>query len=394
MSPIKAVLAGTVLTMDGEPLRDGGVAWRGDRILRAGSRNEILRLHPRIIADENASILMPGLINAHAHLELTSLKGKIGRGGKFTDWLVSVISKKKKLEPRAVLAGIRAGEGSLLDSGVTAVADTASCPAALSARRTLRTIIFQEVLGVQRKIKLPATKSAHLSPHAPYSLSDENVRLVSRWWDRRARSLVSMHVGESPEERKYFTRGRGDFLEFYKRIGMSPRSFPGRDVIDWLGHERLLRKNLLAVHLNDVTAEEAQILFRRGVCAAVCPGSLEFFGFPPAGVRRLIRAGVPVLFGTDSAASNSSLNLFREIRLAQKNWGLPFRRLIESVTRLPGEKLWNGRIGKLSPGTFADMILVRRRGPRDSDAFQDLFSGIAERRIHLKILSGLESSRA
>ena len=351
-----------------------------------GTRAEILRLRPEILADDPDAILMPGLVNSHAHLELTGLPGKIPARMHFTKWLCRVIRKKQEMVSGEISRNIRRGEEALLDFGVTAVADIASFPSALRAPRLLRTIVLREVIGLRSVVCLPRGGAA-ISPHAPYSLSDENLNRISRWWDRRPNSIVSMHIAESGDETAYFVKGEGLFKKFYEDMKIPARTVPGRRPIAYLDSMRLLRRGLLAVHANDVTAEEARLLAERGVTVAVCPGSLDFFRFPRLGVRRLMAAKVPIVFGTDSAASNRGLNLFRELRLARRFWPMPARRIVESATSVPGEKIWGGSVGKLQRGAFADLILVGAARSL-SNPFEDLLAKKAEERIQIRILAG------
>jgi len=376
----KAILAGWVLPMGSEAIENGGVVWTGDRILAVGSRHRVMSLSPQIKADAARSILLPGLINAHAHLELTGLSNRRPAARRpFTSWLDSIVMEKRRLTGAVIRRAILAGERRLLETGTTAVADIASTDAALSFHRTLRTRVFQEVLGVRSAVRLPR-RGRPLSPHAPYSLSDENLRRVSRWWFHHPESHLTMHIGESASESDYFLRGTGPFRDFYSRLGLN-RPAPGERVIGYLDSLHLLRYGLLAVHLNDVTSREARLLAKREIACAVCPGSMSFFGFSPAGVRRQQSAGMRLVFGTDSLASNTDLNLFRELRLARRILGWSARRLLCSATVLAGQTLWDGNAGELKPGACADFLLVRRAGGRTADPYEDLMRGKSETRI-------------
>lgn len=381
----RAILAGSVIGPGGRPIENGGIAWSADRIGWVGSRAEILRLRPRILADDPRGILMPGLINSHAHLELSGLAGKIPPGTPYTDWLLEIIHQKKRLTARQVVRAIQAGERRLIFSGVTAVADVSSFPAGDRTRRALRTRILPELIGLKTDVAIP--NFASLSPHAPYSLSDRNLDRIASWWNRHPRAILSMHIAESRDEGNYFSRGEGAFHQFYQQLGLAPRSVPRRRVLAHLDRHHLLRYGMVAVHANDVSLAEAKLLAGRGIAVAVCPGSIDYFGFSPAGVRRLLEARVPVMFGTDSAASNADLNLFRELRLAAKFWNLPPRVLIDSATRLPGDRWWDSLAGRLAPGSYADVLLVDRAG-KTADPYADLLTGRAEDRIRMRILAG------
>ena len=179
----------------------------------------------------------------------------------------------------------------------------------------------------------------------------------------------------------------GPFREFYAKLGIPPRPCPRRRVIDHLDRLRILRAGLLAVHANDTTLAEARRIRQRNIAVAVCPGSMDYFGFSPLGVGRLISENVEIIFGTDSMASNTRLNLFDELRLAARAWKLAPRSIIESATCIPGDRFWRGKAGRLAPGCFADMLLVRRSSA-PAEPFADLLSGRAERRIRIGIMDG------
>jgi cytosine/adenosine deaminase-related metal-dependent hydrolase len=279
-------------------------------------------------ADVDA-LLLPGLVNAHAHLDLAGAAAIPDRGT-FADWLMGV--------GRARGIGGDIGEAAATEAralatrGVVAIGDIdANRGLATRGRRNaaVEGVSYLEIVGVgapSARARLAGALAAvdrlgvsvGLSPHAPYSVSSEVIpEIVSA--ARRRRLPLAMHLAESLDETRYLTHGDGPFVEFLKGIG---RGFPfeappGLRPIPWADRQGLLKAGCVVIHGNDLDDDDVAILGQRSARVVYCHGTHQHFSRPPHRLLELLQAGVQVGLGTDSGVSNQGVDLLGELgRLA------------------------------------------------------------------------------
>ncbi len=278
--------------------------------------------------------------NAHAHLELGALKGKIRPGLTFVDWLEKIVVLKRELTPQAISDAIRTGLEELYDNGTRALADISSLEHGRQAVREFceshpdfRMIQFQEIIEIETHLANQAVQRAigrqdeepeevrnllqGISPHAPYTTTEELLRYANR--EARFRhQWLCIHAAETLEEREMLLYGRGSLYEFLVGVGVLPVEWepPETTPIRWLDQCGVLTSRTLLVHCNVIDEGEIEIIRDRGCRVVVCPGTHVYFHRGAFPLERLMRAGVPVYLGTDSLASNESLDMRRELSLA------------------------------------------------------------------------------
>jgi cytosine/adenosine deaminase-related metal-dependent hydrolase len=364
------VTARRVLSESGAILDGGGLWIERGRIARVlTSRSAVRRASAQAgeaPLDLGDVVLAPGLVNAHAHLELSHMRGQLPRDGTFANWIRALLRERAASDARGaaeVDEALRAGADRMIATGTTSAGDIDSAGRAASALRghPLRVRSYQEMLDVgdpkRRASALAALdrsqpRSARhwrgISPHAPYTVSAELFRELGR----RARSrrlAVSIHWGETREETDWIERGEGPMSALLER---SPRA-RGLDLIADAG---LLGPRTALIHCNDARDDERARVASAGATLVHCPGTHAFFARARFDVERWSRAGVRVALGTDSLASNEDLDLRRETKL--------FRRAHPKVAPLD---VWNmvtrdaaralgfqGRAGALASGAWAD----------------------------------------
>lgn len=343
---------------------------RGSRALAREARRAPLRL------DLGAAFVAPGLVNAHAHLELGALSGRTPRGPDFGAWIRAVLTAKNELRSSSFVSAVRSGALASLRAGVTSVADIDSTGANTHARAesALRIWSMREVLDahdsartngalarVRRALRPAARRREGFSPHAPFTVSPRLAEAVARLAKRR-RAPVAIHWSETQAELAWLREGSGPLAPL---LGPSPHQ-SGLDLIAAAG---LLRAPLALVHGNFPTRGEPARIAGAGAVVVHCPGSHEWFQRAPFPWRTYQRAGVTIALGTDSLASNDSLDLRREMRLARASapWLSP-EQLLDMATvsgaRALGE---GGRLGQLTPLARADFVAYRA-APRDRRA--------------------------
>lgn len=199
---------------------------------------------------------------------------------------------------------------------------------------------------------LESQPCAGLSPHAPYTASAPLYRLAAGM-SRKHGWLLTTHAAESREEDEMFRWERGAMFERYRwgYVGGAVRYLEGAGV---------LGKNCLLAHANFVTLEEAWLLSRAGASVVHCPRTHRFFGREAAPLKTWSRAGVNVCLGTDSAASNESLDMRAEMREMARAWpGMAPREIVEMAT-LNGARALNcgDKLGRITSGAEADLVAV------------------------------------
>jgi cytosine/adenosine deaminase-related metal-dependent hydrolase len=333
--------------------------------------------------DIGESLLMPGLINAHCHLDYTNMAGQIAPPVSFSDWIKALLAIKAHWTYSDFALSWVKGARSLLAHGTTTVVDIEAVPEMLGEVRPatpLRLCSLLEMTGVRSRRpaqeilaeavdwinRLPAeTAWAGLSPHAPYSTTPQLLQLSAEL-ARKRHWLRAVHVAESREEFDMFCRAAGpmyDWLKAQRDMSDCGQGSP----VQHLERQKALDAALLAVHVNYLAKGDAELLAERGASVVHCPRSHEYFGHDPFPRKEFVTTGVNVCVGTDSLASvrlgrqeKAELDLLSELRvLAKSTPELSPKELIDMVTINPGKALGKaGELGRISEGALADLIAI------------------------------------
>jgi aminodeoxyfutalosine deaminase len=378
------IRARVVLPIATPPLADGVVGISGDRIVSMCRLRQMPQPDRSRVFDLGEVILLPGLVNAHCHLDYTNMAGQIAPPRSFVDWIKLITTNKGGAIYSDFAESWLEGAKMLLRTGVTTVGDIEMVhellPEVWSAT-PLRVISFLEMTGVKsrcppREIIRQAVNRldslshersrAGFSPHAPYSTTPELLRLASE--TARHRNLrLSVHVAESSEEFDMFARGRGAMFEWIARNGRDMSDCGLGSPVRHLERQGALGENLLAVHVNYLARGDARLLGRHGVSVVHCPRSHAYFKHRKFPLRELTAARVNLCLGTDSLASvykrrrqNVELNLFEEMRvLADAEPALPHKKIVQMATINGGRALgMAGQVGELSLGALADLVAI------------------------------------
>ena len=377
-SPVTILKFRALIPTPGALVENGELVIAGDRIreIRAG-------FHAPAgagVLDLSDHLLLPGFVNAHCHLSLSALRGRLHPEPRFTDWVRQLLAADGAISRKDRVRALQEGAREMLTSGVTSLGDYVPDPGLLSeyAALPLRQVAFLETLGFQaerapeilERLRLALESHADpdgrfrlgLGPHAPYSVSPELFRGLARLASC-FEVPISCHVAEFPEEVRFLKEGGGELEEFLKERGVLDAAWqaPGRSPPAYLDQLGVL-ENLAAVHLNFADGD-LDLLKTRGVSAVFCPGSTRWFGrtrFLPA--RRLLDRGVAVALGTDSLASNESLNYLRELRLADAMLPEVSRAEILDCATRGGAQALGLETGAIAPGRPADLVGFRVAG--------------------------------
>ena len=343
-----------VLPVSAPPIANGVVEITGDTITAVGKL-------PGRCHDLGDVVLLPGLINAHCHFDYTRLP--VPYRDSFADWIGDIVAAKAQQTPADYLAGIAAGMMLALLAGTTTVVNIECFPELITQLPSspLRVIWCPELIDLIRPQELPA-EPAGLAPHAPYTVSEELYRRCAQ-----SGRFITTHVAESVEEDEMFRQGRGHLYEALRTRGRDMSDCGRVGPVELLHSYGVLGRNCLAVHANCLTAGDVRLLAETGTSVVHCPKTHRYFRRAPAPLPALLAAGVNLCLGTDSLASNDTLDMFAEMRELARvfpDW-LPAR-IVEMATTNAAKALnQSTQLGRLAASAAADLIAVPVDGHTD-----------------------------
>src|SRR6266480_1768349 len=380
------VRARTVVTMDGAPIENGAVAISGNGIIDLGSFDELKTRNAGQVVDLGEQALLPGLINAHCHLDYTCLRGKIPPQKTFADWIRAINAEKAKLSPKDYLSSINEGFAEAKRFGTTTIANLTAFPDLVSQiHAPIRTWWFAEMIDVRtpegaselvdlvrRRTdslrlatdELNNTENWGLAPHALFTAS-KNLYERCEEIARCENVLLTTHLAESREEMEMFHDASGPLYEFLKSIGRPMDDCGNETPLElFLGASggRGLPRWIVA-HLNEIAESDFELLERskRQFHVVHSPRSHAYFKHSRFPFERLHSLGFNICLGTDSLASNDSLSLFAEMRAFQRSEpGISPDEILKMVTVNPAMALHQeNTLGRIQPGFCADLIAIQ-----------------------------------
>lgn len=371
-----------VLPIASPPIADGTVAESDGLITYVGRRDNA---PPGDDCELGDALILPGLVNVHTHLELTVMRGFL-EDLCFSDWISKLRrSRNEVLSPEMLLDSARLGILEGLQAGITTYADTCSSGVAMAAMTEMgvRGVMYQETFGpvpsdvddsmaeLDRRISALVDDQTDLvklgiSPHAPYTVSDDLYSACARYAGGRKLPLA-FHIAESAEEEDIVVRGSGDFATGWRKRGINvkPRA---RSPIALLEKFGLLTERSLLIHCVRLDDPDIASIARHRCAVAHCPASNAKFGHGVAPILPLLAAGVRVGIGSDSVASNNRMDLLDEARLAvlmhravaQRHDAFGARDALRLATLGGASALGIGdRVGTLVVGKDADIAAFR-----------------------------------
>ena len=376
---MKTFRAGWVLPIVGEPIRNGWIAIEGRRIADVGRGDS-----PGAV-DLGRVVLLPGLVNAHTHLELSYLHQRIPPAESFGRWVRTVMTSRRAypdpadariLEPaRAAIAAMRASGTSLVgDVSNTLVTTPLLHEAGMPAQ------VFHELTGFTEQEPQARVRTARaaadaaaaaaspdirvsVAPHAPYSVSSGLFQAIRGDIDAHPGAVSTVHLGENPEEVELLREGTGEIRTVLEELGRWPADWrpPGSSPVTYLSDLGFLDARTLVVHGVQFQGEDLARLRAIGATLVSCPRSNVYVGVGSPPLEAFYAMDVDVAFGTDSLASVADLDMFAERaearRIAPR---VPARRLLESATLVGARALgFDADFGSLETGRRAEVLAVR-----------------------------------
>lgn len=372
-----------LVPMTSPVISGGGIAVREGEILAIGDWEELVAEHPGAPREDLGEvILMPGLINAHCHLDYTMMRGALFGRGSFSEWIQRLNAIRRSLDQGDYLEAIAAGLRELRHWGCTTVLNIESFPELVPflPDAPIRVWWFLEVMDIRSRLEsFEALAGAigfleragegnagyGLSPHAPYTSSRDLYELSAAFASRNRIPLCT-HLAESEEEMALFRKGEGPLHEFLSSIGRPMDDCGTKTPVQLLLGQELLPEGTLLVHMNELDEGDRELLQRTAGRYPVihCPRTHAFFQRKPFDLGFFRRCGIPVLLGTDSLASNHDLDMFSEMRAMQESFpDLDPMEILSMATTAPAAAIGrSGRLGELAPGALADFITIPDEG--------------------------------
>lgn len=389
------------------PIVHGVVLVEGDRVVAVDRSHAALARSSNdrgTVVDLGRAAILPGLVNAHTHLELSWLRGRIPPVSSFPAWIRHVIAARRE-QGRAGGASDLAAMDAAIDEarrfGTVLVGDISNSLLTFDrlVARSMRAVVFHELIGfnppdapgmvadarsrIDRLGSTPAQR-ATLAAHAPYSVSPDLFRCIDEEINRQRLVPTSVHLAESAEELEFLRTGTGPWREMLEELGAWNPSWqpPACGAVEYLARVGFLGPRVIVVHGVQLTFEEMRRLAAMQATLVTCPRGNENTAAGPPPVAEFFRSGLRVAVGTDSLASVTDLNLFAELaalrRLAP---GVAASALLRAATIAGAEALGFGEeLGTIAPGKSADLLAVDvPAGVEDVEEY--LVSGVDPGRI-------------
>jgi cytosine/adenosine deaminase-related metal-dependent hydrolase len=335
----KVLRAKFIFPVSTPPIRDGAIIVRDNRIEAVGTWQDIRKSFTYSkFFDLGDSVILPAAINAHTHLELTSLGNTISENTPFVDWILSLVKARKALSQEDFVSSAEQGINMVKSFVTAAVGDIATIDSSVEklAQDSLSGIVYYELLGVdpekapiilknaQQKLSLwrKCFKGTNirfgLSLHTPFTTSPELLSSTARWCQSNKIPL-SIHIAESRDETQFLFDGSGAIPDkLYQMAGWprQPFTIPGCSPITYLDKLKVLDAQPLLIHGVQATTDDIKILRRKNIAVVHCPRSNTQLMNGRFRLAEFLASGIKVCLGTDSLASCPSLSIWEEMQAA------------------------------------------------------------------------------
>ena len=333
---VSLYLAPWVVPVSSPVIADGAVVIANGRILAVGGSATMRAQFAEARIERCQGVLLPGLVNAHIHLELSAYSHipAPALDETFCDWIRSLLHVRQEGEitPEVIAGAAQKMLRQQHDTGVLLLLDIGNIqPLPLATNPPSAEVTFLlELLGPTAKAEeqvlariasLPDSVAA--TPHALYSTTHGIISALKQRADR-LHHILSLHVAESADEIELLRSGQGCFRNFLAERGAWENTFPppgidSHGAVEYLERLGLLDANLLCVHCVQVSDKEVRMLAARGCKVCLCPGSNRFLGVGVAPLEQMLHYKLLPALGTDSIASNEALDLWREMRILRED---------------------------------------------------------------------------
>jgi cytosine/adenosine deaminase-related metal-dependent hydrolase len=370
--------AAWILPISGEPIRDGWIAVDRGRVAALGARATA----GTSAVDLGSVAILPGLVNAHTHLELSYMRDEVPPASEFVAWIRGVmVARRARPDVRSpeILSALEAAVVEATRAGTALVGDISNTLVTVAPliASPLAGVVFYELIRFNAPdpqgfveeanaalAALPQSNRVRtsLAAHAPYSVGPLVLRAIRESVDRTPFAPCSIHLSESVEEIEFIHSGSGPWRAFLEEVGAWDPQWvpPGGSPVQFLDESGFLNARVLAIHGVQMTTEDLERLAARGATLVTCPRSNFHTGAGAPPIEEFYASGVHVAVGTDSLASTPDLNMFAELATMRALAPtVPARQLLDSATRQGARALgFDAEFGTIEPGKSARLIAV------------------------------------
>jgi cytosine/adenosine deaminase-related metal-dependent hydrolase len=417
-----------VLPISSPPISDAAIAVANETIVSVGKRDAVTANFPEAAVEQfGEAAIIPGLVNAHSHLELTAMRGFLEKEeNDFFAWLKKLtVARLERMTADDLYVSAAWGACEGARAGVTCFADASdSAASTMKALRDigLRGVVFQESFGpdprlAQENFEKLKTKVAGLrqletalvkcgvSPHATYTVCAQQLETISRFALEEELPLM-MHAAETAMEVSLMHHGQGAFAEGLQRRGIEWQP-PKKSTIQYLNDHDILKTRPLLAHCINIDDADLDTINQTETRVAHCPKSNAKLGHGVAPFAKFRQKGIAVGLGSDSVASNNTCDLLEEGRFAlltarvaageNNNCCLSANDVLETATLGGAQALgWQGQVGELREGLQADFAVVLLTGAHQIpsyDVTDTLIFSSSGRDVILTVVAGREVYR-
>jgi cytosine/adenosine deaminase-related metal-dependent hydrolase len=390
-----------VVPIDGPPVRDGWVTVDRGRVVALGHRvtSEDVRE-----VDLGEVAVLPGLVNAHTHLELSYLRDEVAPASAFVSWIRGLLAARRlrpDLTSPDILDAINRAIAEAIACGTAVIGDISNSLASFSplAGSGLAGVVFYEIVkfnapdpedvverarrGLDELVPTDLVRTS-LAAHAPYSVAPLVFRAIRKDIERDPFAPCSVHLAESVEEVEFIETAGGPWRTLLEELGSWDPAFiaPGVSPVQYLDESGFLDARVLAVHGVQASAADLARLASRGTTLVTCPRSNGHTGAGVPPIADFYQSGVRVAIGTDSLASTPDLSVFAEVAtLHALAPSVPASALLDSATRQGARALgFDADFGTIEPGKCARLLAIALPAQTD-DVEEYLVSGIQPEQI-------------
>ena len=307
-------------------------------------------------------ILIPGMVNAHCHLELSYLRGAIAEKSGFAGFARAIGAVRNNFTSEERLHAASVADAQMWEQGIEAVIDIANDDLVMPVKERSRIeyLTLFEVFGLTTQHvdnhKNMASKWAQssITPHSTYSLQDATFRNAVN----ENNSIVSIHLLESKAEIELYQR-QGSLWEWYERMGWEcdflSYASPAKRIVESIGHD----KRVVLVHGCEATSDDIKTIdkhFTAPATWALCPESNRYISDAKPPVEMLRSMGSHITIGTDSLASARELSMIENMRLLGD---IPLAEMLTWATKNGAEAMGlSSKIGTIEVGKSPGLVLV------------------------------------
>jgi len=389
--------AAWILPINEPPIRNGWLAVDHGRVVALGAAGKRVLADGARVVDLGDVAVMPGLVNAHTHLELSYLRDEVPPASQFVTWIRGVMKARRERPDPGAREIVDAVESALVEAiacGTAIVGDISNTLVTFGplTRSPLAAVVFYELIrfnapapaaivakAVADLAALPPTERVRtsLAAHAPYSVAPLVLRAIHEAVNRSPFAPCSIHLSESEEEVEFIQSGAGPWRALLEEIGSWDPEWvpPGGTPVQFLDDSGFLDGRLLAVHGVQMTPSDLDRLVARGTTLVTCPRSNGHTGAGAPPIEDFYNYGVKVAVGTDSLASAPDLNIFAELATMRALAPtVSAAALLDSATRQGARALgFDADYGTIEPGKSARLLAVTI--PANTDDVEEYLVG-------------------